>query len=115
MLNYNKNLKRHSQRLRKNLTDGERNVWFRIRSEQIQGHQFYRQKVIGNYIVDFFCPKARLVIEIDGGQHYTQEGSLKDKTRDNYLMNLGLKILRFSDREVMENLDGVIQKIYESL
>ena len=115
MLNYNKNLKKHSQDLRKNMTDTERMIWLRIRAKQLQGYQFYRQKIIGNYIADFFSPRAKLVIEIDGGQHYSEEGLQKDKTRDDYFKNLGLKILRFSDRDAFENLDGLIQKIYENL
>jgi very-short-patch-repair endonuclease len=77
MLHYNKNLKKHSQDLRKNMTDAERNIWSRIRNGQLQDKQLYRQKIIGNYIVDFYCPKAKLVIEIDGGQHYSEEGGQK--------------------------------------
>jgi len=115
MLNYNKNLKKHSQDLRKNMTDTERMIWLRIRAKQLQGYQFYRQKIIGNYIADFFSPRAKLVIEIDGGQHYSEEGLQKDKTRDDYFKNLGLKILRFSDRDAFENLDGLIREIYENL
>jgi len=115
MLYYNKNLKKHSREFRKNMTDAERSIWSRVRCKQIQGYQFYRQKIIGNYIVDFLSPKGRLVVEIDGGQHYSIEGRVKDRTRDDYLKGLGLKILRFSDREAFENPDGIIQKIYENL
>jgi very-short-patch-repair endonuclease len=115
MLHYNKNLKKHSQDLRKNMTDAERNIWSRIRNGQLQGRQFYRQKIIGNYIVDFYCPKAKLIIEIDGGQHYREEGRAKDRIRDDYLWSLGLKVVRFSDRDIFENSDGVIQKIFENL
>lgn len=81
----------------------------------IKGYQFYRQKIIGNYIVDFFCPRANVVIEVDGSQHYSEEGENRDKRRDNYLRGNGLKVLRFSDREVFENLDGVIESIWENL
>ena len=115
MLGYNKNLKKHSQELRKNMTDAEGSIWSRVRCGQLRGKQFYRQKIIGNYIVDFYCPKAKLVIEIDGGQHYSEEGIVKDKIRDHYLKGLGLRILRFSDREVFENSDGVIEKVLENL
>jgi len=65
------------------------------------------------YIVDFYCPKANLIIEIDGGQHYSVEGIKEDKIRDDYIRNQGFKVLRFSDKEVFENLSGVIEKIYE--
>jgi very-short-patch-repair endonuclease len=115
MLHYNKNLKKHSQNLRRNMTDAERNIWFRVRNGQLKGKQFYRQKIIGEYIVDFFCPKAKLVLEIDGGQHYSEEGQATDKIRDDYLRGLGLKIIRFSDRDIFENSNGVIEKIFENL
>ncbi len=97
------------------MTDAEKSVWSRIRARQLQGHRFYRQKIIGNYIVDFFSPKANLVIEIDGGQHYSEEGISKDNIRDAWLRKLGLKVLRFSDRDIFENFDAVIEKIHENL
>jgi len=97
------------------MTHGERLVWSKIRRKQLKGYQFYRQRIIGNYIVDFYCPKARLIIELDGGQHYGAEGIRKDLKRDDYLKNMGLRVLRFSDREVFENLTGVLEKIYGDL
>ena len=81
----------------------------------MQGYQFYRQKIIGNYIVDFYCPKAKLVIEIDGGQHYDDKEIKKDNVRDDYMRERRLTVLRFSDREVFENLNGVIDRINENL
>ena len=68
MLSYNKSLTQLSRNLRRNMTDAERLLWSKIRSKQLKGFQFYRQKIIGNYIVDFYCPKSKLVIEVDGGQ-----------------------------------------------
>lgn len=115
MIPYNRNLKRYSRELRKNMTEAERLIWSRIRRKQLKDIQFYRQRIIGNYIVDFYCPKARLVVEIDGGQHYIEEGIKDDILRDNFLTDLGLKVLRFSDRDVFENLNGVIEKIYDNL
>jgi len=97
------------------MANAERLLWSRLRRKQLKGYQFYRQRIIGNYIVDFYCPKSNLVIELDGGQHYTDEGIEKDKIRDEYMKSQGLKILRFSDREVFKNLNGVIEKIYENL
>jgi len=67
MLSYNKELKGFSRTLRKNMTSAEKLLWSKIRGKQLKNCQFYRQKIIGNYIVDFFCPKANLVIEVDGG------------------------------------------------
>ncbi len=68
-----------------------------------------------DYIVDFCCPKANLIIELDGGQHFSPKGIEKDKLRDKELTKQGYKILRFSDRQIFENIDGIIGKIYDSV
>jgi len=115
MLSYDKQLKSLSQHLRKNMTDAENIMWLKLRRKQLKGHQFYRQKIIGNYIVDFYCPKANLVIELDGGQHYSEMGQAKDKARDDVLKKRGLKVLRFSDRDVFENMSGVMEGIWSCL
>ena len=105
MLPYNKRLRRYSRELRKNMTEAEANgpgarmdrsrlLWSRIRRKQLKGYPFYRQKIIGNYIVDFCCPKANLVVELDGGQHYGDEGVRKDRPRDAYMAHLGLRVLQ---------------------
>jgi very-short-patch-repair endonuclease len=72
------------------MTDAERLLWSKIRNKQLKGYRFARQKIIGNYIVDFFCSQALLIIELDGGQHYTSEGIQKDMIRDSYINSLGL-------------------------
>jgi len=115
MLHYDKNLKVVSQNLRKSATDAERYLWSRLRRNQLKGFQFYRQKIIGRYIVDFYSPKARLVIELDGGQHYEEAGREKDRVRDEALKGIGLTVMRFSDRDVFENTDAVIEKIWNFL
>jgi len=115
MLPFNKNLKPFARKLRSSMTDAELQLWSKIRRKQIGGCQFYRQKNIGNYIVDFYCPKGRLILEIDGGQHYTDEGIKKDQARNQHLDKLGFTVLRFSDMEVLKNIDGVVEKIYEYL
>ena len=89
MFPYNKALKSIARDLRKNTTDAEKLLWTRIRKKQLQGFQFHRQKNVGQYIVDFYCPASRIVIEVDGGQHYTDDGARKDKARDDYLELLG--------------------------
>jgi len=86
-----------------------------FREKRIRGYQFYGQKNIGNYIVDFYCPAGKLIIELDGGQHYSEEGKESDEIRDNYLAGLGFTVLRFSDRDVLKNMDGILQRIYEHL
>jgi very-short-patch-repair endonuclease len=108
-------LKEYSRSLRKNMTNAEVLLWSKIRRKSLGGYQFYRQKIIGSYIVDFYCHKAKLVIEVDGGQHYSPEGKQKDMVRDNYMNRLGLRVLRFSDREILENLDVVMEMIWRSL
>ena len=110
-MDYNKNLKNYAQMLRKDMTKAEIRLWTRLRGKQLNQIQFYRQKIIGNYIVDFYCPKVSLVIELDGGQHYTEEGRYKDKQRDNYLQSQGLYVMRYSDRDVFGNLEGVVNHI----
>lgn len=111
MLDYNKNLKIYAQNLRNNSTKAEILLWLKLKNKQLLGYQFYRQKPIGNYIVDFYCPKAHLIIELDGSQHYNQEGISKDGQRDKYLNDLGFIVLRFSDREVFTNINGILLKI----
>jgi len=115
MLSYNKELKGFSRTLRKNMTSTEKLLWSKIRGKQLKNCQFYRQKIIGNYIVDFFCSKANLVIEVDGGQHYFSEGKQRDEVRDERLSQMGLKVLRFSDTDVLKNIDGVVGLILKHL
>ena len=109
---YNKNLKQPSRDLRNNMTDAEQLLWQRLRRKQILGLQFYRQKPILNFIVDFYCPAANLVIECDGGQHYTADGLEADRARDQALAQLGLNVLRFDNRQILTEIDGVVEKIY---
>ena len=115
MLPFNRKLKPLARNLRTNMTDAEQLIWSKIRRKQIGGVQFYRQKNIGHYIVDFYCPKGKLIVEIDGGQHYENEGIKKDQERDRYLQGLGLTVLRFSDLDVLKNIDGVVERIQEYL
>ena len=109
---YNTNLKQPSRDLRNNMTDAEQLLWRKLRRKQILGLQFYRQKPILNFIVDFYCPAANLVIECDGGQHYTAEGLEADRARDQALVQLGLNMLRFDNRQILTEIDGVVEKIY---
>jgi very-short-patch-repair endonuclease len=97
------------------MTDAEKLLWSKIRGKQLNGLQFYRQKIISNYIADFYCPKARLVIEIDGGQHFSAEGKEKDRLRDESMARGGITVLRFSDVEVLENLGSVLEKLWSVL
>ena len=111
MLPYNGNLKQYSRQLRKNMTDAERHLWTKIRRKQVKGYQFYRQKPIGDYIVDFFCPRAKLVIEVDGSQHFSDEMTEYDRIRNEYLSSLGLRVLRFTNADVLAHIERVVESI----
>ena len=115
MLSYRENLKKPSRKLRHKMTNTERYLWSKLKMKQLNGYQFYRQKPIGNYIVDFYCTSAKMVIEIDGSQHFYDDGLEHDKERDAYFNNLGLKALRFTSVDVLKNLEGVIDKILENM
>jgi very-short-patch-repair endonuclease len=115
MLKYNPKLKTNARQLRQNLTDSELSLWWRLRGKQLAGVQFYRQKVIGNYIVDFYAPKAKLVIEIDGSQHLEAPQVEKDRERDEYLGRLGLTVLRINGRQVLKETEAVLELIYQTI
>ncbi|MFI4955662.1 MAG: endonuclease domain-containing protein [Gammaproteobacteria bacterium] len=111
MVYYQERLKPFSRKLRKKQTIEELMLWKNLRRKQILGIQFYRQRPIGKYIVDFYAPTVRLVIEIDGIQHYTKNNMKYDEERDNYLKHIGLEVLRFNNIEVSRCLDIVIHVI----
>jgi very-short-patch-repair endonuclease len=115
MLPYNKKLKQRTRELRSRMTDAEIFLWSKLRRKQLYGLTFGRQKTLGNYIVDFYCQRANLVIEVDGGQHYQEVGALRDSQRDQYLNRLGLEVLRFSNHEVLVCIDGVMGRIVDAL
>lgn len=97
------------------MTNAEKYLWSRIRMRQINNYQFYRQRIIGDYIVDFFCPRAKLVIEVHGSQHSSDKLAEVDRKRDKYLQNQRLKVLRFNDVEVLNNIEGVVENILENV
>jgi very-short-patch-repair endonuclease len=111
MITYSKELKPFARQLRNDMTPHEQMVWRKIRAKQIYDMQFYRQKPIGTFIIDFYAKRIRLAIEIDGGQHYTDEGRARDIERDDYLHSLGITVLRFGNHEVYGHLDEVLEKI----
>ena len=111
MLFYNRRSKLFSRKLRTDMTDAEQLLWKYVRRKQVCNIQFYRQKPIGRYIVDFYTPAAKLVIEIDGGQHFFDEGLRKDYKRDAYLSALNLKVLRFDNWQVLKSVGDVLDEI----
>jgi very-short-patch-repair endonuclease len=115
VLRYNPKLKDNARQLRQNLTDSELCLWRRLRGKQLAGVQFYRQKPIGRYIVDFYAPKGKLVIEIDGSQHLEAPQAAKDRERDEYLGSLGLTVLRINGRQVLKETEAVMELIFQTI
>ena len=104
-----KNLTKTSQTLRRNMTKEERHLWYDFLKDYPV--QFNRQKVIGGYIVDFFCFQAKLIVELDGSQHFEEEVLVYDEQRTNYFKSAGLDILRIPNNEIWENFSGVCEEI----
>ena len=105
----NPSLRSNAQTLRKNMTRQECRLWYEfLRQLPVPVH---RQKVIGRYIVDFYCARARLVIELDGSQHYEARGAERDRERDEALRGLGLTVLRYSNLDLDRNFRGVCEDI----
>jgi very-short-patch-repair endonuclease len=96
-----------ARRLRRNQTDAERVLWFRLRDRRLNGLKFKRQVPIDKYIVDFFCAEARLIVELDGGQHATRD----ETNRTAILEAMGYLVLRFWNNDVLQNTDGVLEEI----
>ena len=112
-LEYNKKLIPRAKELRRNMTRQEKHLWYDYLSSY--PIRFQRQKTIGNYIVDFYRHKAKLVVEIDGGQHYSEEGLAYDFERTAVLNSLGLRVIRFSNIEVDNSFEGVCKTIHKSV
>ena len=113
-LEYNRELKGFSRDLRKESTPGEVEVWKRLKGKRIKGYGFNRQKPIENFIVDFYCKKLNLVIEIDGRSHLDKKE--RDQIKDRALEESGLKVIRFTEAEAVvkpEMIENAILKIIE--
>ena len=106
---YNAELKGRSRQLRKNMTWQERHLWY----DFLRGYpiRFSRQKVLGKYIADFYSAKAKLVIELDGSQHYENDNMQKDTERTDFLKKYGLTVIRIPNNEINENFQGVCEYI----
>lgn len=107
----NLNLSDRAKDLRKNMTKQEKHLWYDFLSKHEV--RWYKQRVIDNYIVDFYCSRAKLVIELDGSQHYTKDGKEYDNERTNVLREYGIEVIRFSNNEIDTCFDGVCLKIEE--
>lgn len=110
---YNHSLKANSQKLRREMTKEERHLWYDFL--KTCPYPFHRQKIIGYYIVDFYCDKKKLVVELDGSQHFEEDGQKYDKRRDDYLREQGLTILRYANSDIQDNFVGVCEDILNHL
>jgi len=108
-------LRARARSLRRDLTDAERIIWSALRAHRLSGASFRRQTPIGPYVADFVCHAAKLVVEIDGGQHYEAEHMTRDARRDAFFASRGFRVLRFSNRDVMTNRQGVLDAIAAEL
>jgi len=115
MLRYRADLKSVARRLRNNSTDAERLLWSRLRRKQVLGIQFYRQKPIGEYVVDFYAPRVKLVVEVDGAQRFESVERAQDTARSEYLCRQGLLVLRFDNRQVLREMDAALAVIHEQV
>jgi very-short-patch-repair endonuclease len=106
-----KPLKSFRRELRNNLTPAEALLWTALQRKQLEGRKFRRQHSIGKYIVDFYCPAEKLAIELDGADHFTILGEDSDTERDNYINSLGIKVLRYENSDVENNLEAVLEDI----
>jgi very-short-patch-repair endonuclease len=108
-------LKHRRRALRGSLTPAEARLWKYLQRSQLEGRKFRSQHSVGPFILDFYCPVAKVAIELDGAAHDHDAAQLADATRDEYLRSFGITVLRFENREVMENLEGVLLRIKKQL
>jgi very-short-patch-repair endonuclease len=106
---YNPNNVKRAREMRKDMTSAEKRLWF----DFLKGfkHRVYRQRPIHHYIVDFYCSKLKLAIEVDGDSHFTVDGIQYDTERTKALESLGIRVIRFTNKEVLSNFQGVCEKI----
>ena len=104
-------MRARSRALRRGMTEAETKIWHTIRAHRLLRASFRRQAPIGPYIVDFVCHQSRLIVEVDGGQHFERERLASDVRRDAYLESRGFRVLRFSNLDVLKNRNGVLETI----
>lgn len=97
------------------MTDAEQLLWRHLKGKQLCGTKFNRQKPLLNFIVDFYSAKAKLVIEVDGSQHFTEDNIVRDQERDMALNEIGLRVMRFDNRQVLTETEAVLHQIYTTV
>ena len=106
-----KELKPRRKELRNNSTYAEVFFWQQVKGLQLEGRKFRRQTSIGSFVVDFYCPEEKLIVELDGEVHFNEEAYKYDKERTEYLESLGIRVIRFENSEVLKNTEYVFKKI----
>ena len=104
-----------SKELRRNLTPEEAVLWTQLKSHKLNNSKWRKQHPIGSYILDFYCPGAKLCVELDGSSHYTYQGAKEDAVRTAFLNTKGIKVIRFENRLIWDNLQGVLDIILQEL
>jgi very-short-patch-repair endonuclease len=113
MLYNDSRYKQRRQKLRNSATESEQRLWFALRKRNLGGYKFQRQYGVGPFIVDFYCPSRRLVVEVDGGQHFEPIQRAYDNERTKFLNSHGICVVRVTNAEVMNDIDSVLEKILE--
>ena len=113
VLNYRADLKTKARELRSHMTDAEQKLWHHLRCKQILGIQFYRQRPLGEYILDFHAPAVGLVVELDGSQHQERGAINYDSLRTAYLESLGLTVIRFDNLQALNETGSVLEMIHQ--
>ena len=101
--------------LRVKQTEAEKILWQKLRNRQVEGFKFFRQCSIGKYIADFYCSELRLVIELDGSQHYEENSLEYDNIREEFMKSLDIKTIRFNNLDVFKSLDEVMERVYDEV
>jgi very-short-patch-repair endonuclease len=103
------------QQLRNNMPDAEVLLWYKIRAKQLLGHKFRRQYSVDKYILDFYCPRLKFGIEIDGDSHFREGAKEYDAKRQVHIESFGIKIVRYLNTDIYDNLDGVLEVLAEEM
>ena len=108
-------LKTRRQTLRNQMPPAEVLLWQQIRGKQLLGYKFRRQYSVGRYVLDFYCPALRLGIELDGDSHFQEGGAQRDQERDSYISSFGIRLVRFLNTDVFENMDGLLEVLVREI
>ena len=114
-MKHNDKMLSYARELRKNQTKEEKKLWYEFLCTSPNGAKFRRQQIIEGYIVDFYCPTKKLVIELDGSQHYTEEGEISDANRDKVLSDMGIKVVRFTNLDINQRFIHCCEEIFKIL